>query len=137
VTRELGAEPAFWRIAMRPGKPLMAGRLFDALMLGLPGNPVSAIVCAHLFLLPALRAMLGLGAWPAATREAVLAEPVAENGPRAHYMRARLEPGGRIRACERQDSSLLTVLAEADALLIRPVGDPARPEGHGVRYIPL
>jgi molybdopterin molybdotransferase len=137
VTRDLGAEPAFWRIAMRPGKPLMAGRLFDALMLGLPGNPVSAIVCAHLFLLPALRAMLGLGAWPAATGEAALAAPVPENGPRAHYMRASLEPGGRIRACERQDSSLLTVLAGADALLIRPVGDPARPEGHPVRYIPL
>jgi molybdopterin molybdotransferase len=65
VSRELGAEPAFWRIAMRPGKPLMAARLFDALMLGLPGNPVSSVVCAHLFLLPALRAMLGLGAWPA------------------------------------------------------------------------
>ncbi len=137
VSRELGAEPAFWRIAMRPGKPLMAGRLFDALMLGLPGNPVSSIVCAHLFLLPALRAMLGLGAWPAPTRAGVLAEPVPANGPRAHYMRARLEPGGVIRPFARQDSSLMTVLAEADALLVRPVGDPARPEGHPVRYIPL
>jgi molybdopterin molybdotransferase len=137
VSRELGAEPAFWRIAMRPGKPLMAGRLFDALMLVLPGNPVSSLVCAHLFLLPALRAMLGLGAWPAPTREAVLAEPVAENGPRAHYMRACLEPGGRIRPFAQQDSSLMTILAEADALLIRPIGDAARPEGHAVRYIPL
>ncbi|WP_209425347.1 gephyrin-like molybdotransferase Glp [Pararhodobacter sp. SW119] len=137
VTRELGAEPAFWRIAMRPGKPLMAGRLFEALMLGLPGNPVSSIVCAHLFLLPALRAMLGLGAWPAPTQEAALAEAVPENGPRAHYMRARLEPGSRIRPFARQDSSLMTVLGEADALLIRPIRDPARPEGHPVRYIPL
>ena len=137
ITRELGAEPAFWRIAMRPGKPLMAGRLFDALMLGLPGNPVSSIVCAHLFLLPALRAMQGLGAWPAPTRTATLAEPVAENGPRAHYMRARLQPDGQIRAFPRQDSSLLTVLAEADALLVRPIGDPARPAGHPVRYIPI
>ena len=137
VTRDLGAKPSFWRIAMRPGKPLMAGRLFDALMLGLPGNPVSSIVCAHLFLLPALRAMQGLGAWPAPTHEALLAEGIEPNGPRAHYMRARLEPGGRIRPFARQDSSLLTVLAEADALLIRPIGDPARPEGHPVRYIPL
>ena len=137
VTRDLGAQPAFWRIAMRPGKPLMAGQLFDALMLGLPGNPVSSIVCAHLFLLPALRAMLGLGAWPAATREAALAVAVPENGPRAHYMRARLEPDGRIRPLARQDSSLLTVLGEADALLIRPVADPPRPEGHPVRYIAL
>ena len=137
VSRDLGAEPAFWRIAMRPGKPLMAARLFDALMLGLPGNPVSSVVCGHLFLLPALRAMLGLGAWPAPTREAALAEEVPENGPRAHYMRARIEPGGRIRPFAQQDSSLLTVLADADALLVRPIRDPARPEGHPVRYIPL
>lgn len=137
VSRELGAEPAFWRIAMRPGKPLMAGRLFDALMLGLPGNPVSSVVCAHLFLLPALRAMAGLGAWPPATHGAVLAEPVPANGPRAHYMRARLEPGGAIRAFADQDSSLMTVLAEAQALLIRPAGDPGRAQGHPVRYIAL
>jgi molybdopterin molybdotransferase len=137
ISRELGAEPAFWRIAMRPGKPLMAARMFDALMLGLPGNPVSSLVCAHLFLLPALRALLGLGAWPAPTREAELAAPVAANGPRAHYMRARLEPGGRIRPFARQESSLLSVLAEADALLVRPVDDPARSEGARVRFISL
>ena len=137
VTRALGAEPAFYRIAMRPGKPLMAGRLFDALLLGLPGNPVSSIVCAHLFVLPALRAMLGLGAWPAPTRSAELAEDLPANGPRAHYMRARLEPEGRIRAFARQDSALLGVLAEADALLIRPVQDAPRRAGEHVRYLPL
>ncbi|MCC5969643.1 MAG: molybdopterin molybdotransferase MoeA [Pararhodobacter sp.] len=137
TTQALGAEPSFYKIAMRPGKPLMAGRLFDALMLGLPGNPVSAIVCGHLFLLPALRALQGLGAWPAATRTAHLAAPIAANGPRAHYMRARLEPDGQIRPCDNQDSALLSVLADADALLIRPVGDPERPQGHAVRYIAL
>ena len=137
VTQALGAERAFYKIAMRPGKPLMAGQLFGALMLGLPGNPVSALVCAQLFLVPALRAMQGLGAWPPMTLEATLAEPVEANGPRAHYMRATLEPGGLIRALPRQDSSLVGVLAQADALLIRPIGDPARPAGHKVRYLPL
>jgi molybdopterin molybdotransferase len=137
VARALGAELALWKVAVRPGKPLMAGRLFGALFLGLPGNPVSALVCAQIFLIPALRAMQGLGAWPAATREARLAAPMGANGPRAHYMRARLEPDGAIRALPRQDSSLVSVLAEADALLIRPPGDPARPEGYPVRYLPL
>jgi len=137
TTRDMGAEPAFYKIAMRPGKPLMAGRLFEGLMLGLPGNPVSAIVCAHLFLLPALRALLGLGAWPAPTRAALLAEAVPANGPRAHYMRARLEPEGRIRPFTNQDSAMVGLLGTADALLIRPVKDSERPEGHPVRYIPL
>lgn len=113
----------------------MAGRLFDALMMGLPGNPVSALVCARLFLLPALRAMMGLGAYPTPTKSAILSEPLKANGPRAHYMRAVLEPDGRIRALPRQDSSLMGVLAQADALLIRPVNDPERAIGDAVRYI--
>ncbi|MGY6534040.1 MAG: molybdopterin molybdotransferase MoeA [Pararhodobacter sp.] len=137
VSAELGASRAFYKIAMRPGKPLMAGRLFDALMLGLPGNPVSAIVTARLFLLPALRALLGLGALPAATRGARLACDVPANGPRAHYMRASLEPDGLIRPFISQDSALLGILTQADALLIRPLGDPARAAGSPVRYIPM
>lgn len=137
VARELGADLALWKVALRPGKPLMAGRLFDALFLGLPGNPVSALVCGQIFLVPALRTMQGLGAWPAATREARLAVGVGPNGPRAHYMRARLEPDGAIRPLPQQDSSLISVMVEADALLIRPAGDPARPEGYPVRYLPL
>lgn len=137
VARSLGADLALWLVALRPGKPLMAGRLFDALFLGLPGNPVSALVCAHLFLLPALRAMQGLGAWPAPTHPALLAAPVPANGSRAHYMRAVREPEGLIRPLPNQDSSLVSVLAAADALLIRPPHDPARLEGHPVRYVPL
>lgn len=137
VTESLGAERAFYKIAMRPGKPFMAGRLFDALMMGLPGNPVSGLVCARLFLLPALRALMGLGANPMPTQSAQLAQAVGPNGPRTHYMRATLDPDGRIRAVARQDSSLVGVLSQAQALLIRPPHDPEREEGHEVRYLPL
>lgn len=135
VSQALGAEQAFYKIAMRPGKPLMAGRLFGAVMLGLPGNPVSALVCAHLFLRPVLRALSGLGCWPVPTLTATLAEDVPANGPRAHYMRARLEPGGLIRPFSSQDSALFSVLVRADALLIRPIDDPARKRGEAVRYL--
>ncbi len=139
VAEGLGMERAFYKVAMRPGKPLMAGRLRGMPLLGLPGNPVSAIVCGHLFLLPMVRAMQGLPAAPQPQR-AVLGADLAPNGPRGHYMRARLTPGGalpRITPFDRQDSALLTVLAEADALLIRPVGDPARGKGDEVDYLPL
>jgi molybdopterin molybdotransferase len=140
VAGEMGLDRAFYKIAMRPGKPLMAGRLGGAAMLGLPGNPVSSIVCAHLFMLPMLRAMLGLGAAPAETRRAVLAEDVPANGPRTHYMRARLSPGPGLPAIApfgRQDSSLLGILTEADALLVRPLGDGPRAAGAEVEYLPL
>lgn len=131
-----GAELDFHKVAMRPGKPLMAGRLGQALALGLPGNPVSAMVCGMVFLVPVLRAMQGLPADPAPRRCAPLARGLAANGPREHYMRARLSSAG-LAAFETQDSSLLSVLAEADALLIRPPGDPARRAGEQVEYLPI
>lgn len=139
VAAELGLERAFWKIAMRPGKPLMAGRMGDAAMLGLPGNPVSATVCAKLFLAPMLAAMQGL---PGVHRPscAVLAADVGPTGPRTHYMRARLAPGDglpTITPFGNQDSALLGVLAEADALLIRPLGDGPRRAGEVVEYLPL
>lgn len=140
VTESMGMERAFWRIAMRPGKPLMAGRLAGVPMLGLPGNPVSAVVCGHLFLLPMLRAMLGRADVAPVVRRAVLAAPVAATGPRAHYMRAVLDWSGalpRITPFDRQDSALLSVLAQADALLIRPLGDGPLPAGADVPYLPL
>ncbi|CUH76872.1 gephyrin-like molybdotransferase Glp [Tropicibacter naphthalenivorans] len=136
VAQDLGMERAFYKVAMRPGKPLMSGRLGDAMMIGLPGNPVSAMVCGHVFVAPVIRAMLGLGAAPAARLTAPLAEGIAANGPREHYMRARLDAEG-ITSFERQDSSLLSVLGAANALLIRPVGDPARQAGEVVEYLPL
>ena len=140
VAADLGLERAFWKIAMRPGKPLMAGRLGASLMLGLPGNPVSAIVCGHLFLLPMLRAMQGLPASTAPTAVAILAEDVGPAGPRVHYMRARLSPGDglpRITPFASQDSALLRILTEADALLIRPQDDGPRRAGERVEYLPL
>ncbi|MCB1338138.1 MAG: molybdopterin molybdotransferase MoeA [Maritimibacter sp.] len=136
VAAELGMDQSFYKVAMRPGKPLMAGRLGTAAMVGLPGNPVSALVCGHVFLVPMLRAMLGLGAAPAPRRTAPLAEDIPANGPREHYMRATIE-GGRIRLLPRQDSALLTILQRADALVVRPVGDPARTAGETVEYLPL
>jgi molybdopterin molybdotransferase len=136
---DLGFDPAFWKIAMRPGKPLMAGRFGDALLIGLPGNPVSAIVCAHLFLLPLLRALQGDAA-PPQTHRATLGADVAANGPRTHFMRARLSHADGlpvITPFDRQDSALLTILSQADALLIRPIGDAPRAAGEVVDYLPL
>ena len=140
VTAAMGMQAAFWQIALRPGKPLMAGRLRGAAFLGLPGNPVSAIVCGHLFALPMIRAMLGTPDVAPVTRRAVLGADIAANGPRTHYMRARLRWGDGlpvITPFDRQDSALLTILTEANALLIRPVSDGARLAGDVVDYLPF
>ncbi|MEO3414831.1 gephyrin-like molybdotransferase Glp [Roseovarius sp. CAU 1744] len=136
VAESLGMERAFYKIAMRPGKPLMAGRMGNAVMVGLPGNPVSAMVCGHVFLAPVIRAMLGLGAGPAPRRSARLGADLPANGPREHYMRAFVRDG-EITAEARQDSSLLTVLADANALLIRPAHDGPRKAGDNVSYLQI
>ncbi|EPX78123.1 gephyrin-like molybdotransferase Glp [Salipiger mucosus] len=136
VAGEMGLERAFHRVAMRPGKPLMSGRLGPAMMIGLPGNPVSAMVCGHVFVAPVIRAMLGLGAAPAPREALRLAAPVGANGPREHYMRGRIGSEG-VTIFDRQDSSLLSVLGAADALVVRPPGDPAREAGESVNVIHL
>lgn len=135
VAADLGMKQSFYKIAMRPGKPLMAGRVDGAAMLGLPGNPVSSMVCGQVFLVPMIRKMQGLDTENAA-QTATLTCDVTKNGIRAHYMRARVK-GGQITPFDRQDSALLTVLAQANALLIRPVDDPARQAGETVTYLPL
>ncbi len=141
VAANAGLTQSFYKIAMRPGKPLIAGDFADGTAyLGLPGNPVSAIVCGHLFLLPMLRAMQGLPDPLPRAVQAGLAGDLPENGPRAHYMRATLSEdmaGRRVTAFDRQDSSLLTVLSEANALLVRPPHDPARAAGDVVDVILL
>lgn len=131
-----GAALDFHKVAVRPGKPLMAGRIGDTPMLGLPGNPVSSMVCASIFMLPMVRVMIGLPAKPAPRRQARLSTPLGKNGPREHYMRAIVTADG-ISALPRQDSSLLSVLARANALMVRPVRDPNRDIGETVDYIPL
>ena len=136
VAGEMGLDRAFYKVAMRPGKPLMAGRIGGAGLLGLPGNPVSAMVCGHVFLRPMLRAMLGLGAAPAPRRSAPLACDLPPNGPREHYMRAVLRDG-TIRPAPRQDSALLSVLAEANCLMIRPAGEGPNYLGAAMDYILL
>lgn len=136
VALDLGLDPAFWKVAMRPGKPLMAGRMGAAVLLGLPGNPVSALVTARLFLVPLLRALQGDAAPVPRPLTATLGADLAANGPRVHYMRARLA-GGAITPFDRQDSALLSILTEADALLIRPAGDSPRRAGETVPYLPL
>ncbi len=136
VAGELGMEQAFYKVAMRPGKPLMAGRLGGVPMVGLPGNPVSAMVCGTVFLTPMLNAMVGLGRAPAPRITLPLRTELPANGPREHYMRAKVKDG-RVQDLGPQDSSLLTVLACANALLVRPPNDPARAVGEMVDIVPL
>ena len=110
-------------------------------MLGLPGNPVSALVCAHVFLLPMMARMLGLAADARPNPEAVLGEAIEANGAREHYMRAVSawrETGERVvRPLPSQDSSLVAALARADCLIVRTPHALALPEGARVRIIPL
>ncbi|MEP5152016.1 gephyrin-like molybdotransferase Glp [Planktotalea sp.] len=136
VAETLGMERSFYKVAMRPGKPLMAGKLGHSAMIGLPGNPVSAMVCGTVFVQPIVRAMLGLGFAAAPQLDATLAADLPANGPRTHYMRAAVQDG-KITAFDRQDSALLSVLAQANALLIRAPNDPARTAGEAVKYVAL
>ena len=135
-----GLELDFWKIAMRPGKPLLYGRMGSQRVLGLPGNPVSALICARVFLVPMLHRMLGLEE-DARGLEAVLGEALEANGPREHYMRAVSdwsEAGERlVRPLPSQDSSLVASLARADCLIVRAPDAPAAPRGSRVTIIPL
>src|SRR5882757_7931806 len=128
-----GVAIAFWRIAMRPGKPMMHGRLGAMRVIGLPGNPVSSYVCGFLFMAPLIRALSGRSDAHHATEPAVLGRDLAANDVREDYLRARLEerPDGSLVATpvDKQDSSLLGNLAAAQALLIRPPFAPAAPKG--------
>jgi molybdopterin molybdotransferase len=127
-------------VAVRPGKPTFFGVLADGRrLLGLPGNPASAFVCAEMFLRPILAACQGADPAPA-TITATLAEPLRANGEREHWMRAKLgyeEGAVTIRPYRDQDSSLITVFAAADALLRRPPGAPALEIGDVVAALPL
>ena len=139
--RALGLEMIVESVAVRPGKPTWFGALADGRrVLGLPGNPASALVCAELFLRPLLFALQG--ADPAVDLMAArTTAPLPQNGPREHWMRARLshEADGVIAATAfaDQDSALVTVFAQADALVRRPARAPAAAAGDVVDVLPL
>ena len=136
-----GFELGFWKIAMRPGKPLIWGRLGRVPVLGLPGNPVSALVCAIIFLLPALARLSGLPGAPTPSRRVICAAPLAENDRRADFLRASLDTDEEghitVRPFPMQDSSMLATLARADALVLRAPFAPALPAGAEVEAIML
>jgi molybdopterin molybdotransferase len=139
---DAGMQLGFWRIAMRPGKPLMHGRLGAMRVLGLPGNPTSSAVCGVLFLRPLLRALLG-DAWAGADpgEPARLAAPLPANGIRQDYMRATLARDGAggwlAAALPDQDSSLVKTLARAQALIVRAPDAATARAGEACRVIRL
>jgi molybdopterin molybdotransferase len=138
VLQDCGVDIDFWRINMRPGKPLMVGTRGSTLVFGLPGNPVSALVTATVFILPALRRWLGL-ADPAPLR-LPLAAPTPPNSARRHFMRASfVEHDGRLSVMPitQTDSGHISSLASADALIIQPENDPGQQISTLVSVLPL
>jgi len=141
VLGEIGLELDFWKIAMRPGKPLIFGRIGDTRLLGLPGNPVSSLVCALIFLRPAILRMLGLSNTETTLLPARIDSALAANDERQDYLRATLnrsEDGALgVSPFKRQDSSMMSLLAGSEALIVRPPFGPAVSEGDRVNIIPL
>ncbi len=140
VASEMGLETYIFETFMRPGKPLIAGAINGTPMVGLPGNPVSSMVCGHVFLRPALSVMQGLGSSPVAREMAQLDIDIGKNGDGEHYMRATLTTiDGQltVRPASRQGSALLSVLSEANALMVRPPNDPAKTAGSSIEVIRL
>ena len=131
----------FWTVAMRPGKPLMVGTYRDTPMIGLPGNPVSALVCALLFVKPALEKMMGLTSANAPNPKARLSSDLPANDRRQDYLRARLTRAadGVLEASpfEKQDSSMMSLLTQADCLVVRAPFAPAAKKGEVVEIILL
>jgi molybdopterin molybdotransferase len=135
VLEEAGARFEVLKIAMRPGKPLMFGFKGTQRVLSLPGNPVSAMICARIFLKPLLDRLLGANERDL-IEEKLLAAPLEANGEREHYMRA-IERNGTVEALADQDSSLMKAFAEADCLIVRPSFAPPLPSGALVPTIKL
>ena len=138
---QLGVKLDFWKLAMRPGKPMLFGRLGHQRMLGLPGNPVSALITARVFLAPLITALLGKPASVTEPNMATLDTPLEANGPRQHYMRAIVTQTSSttqtVAPVANQDSSLLVPLAQANALIVRPPHAPAIGTGTSVPVISI
>jgi molybdopterin molybdotransferase len=128
-----GLELSFWRVALRPGRPMMNGRLGSMHVLGMPGNPVSAYVCSYLFLVPLIRLLSGRSDLTVVPESAILGTSLPENDERADYLRATLAPGPNgipvVTPSKTQDSSMMAVLANADCLLVREPFAPAASAG--------
>jgi molybdopterin molybdotransferase len=141
VLGDNGLEVDFWKIAMRPGKPLIFGDIKGTPLLGLPGNPVSTLVCGIIFLIPALQKMLGQSERESSLETAILAVDLAQNDQREDYLRARLsydDSGTRMATpFPKQDSSMLSRLVQADCLLVRPPNAPATKTGSAVEILPM
>ena len=136
----LGLTVGFWKIAMRPGKPLMSGRIGGTRVIGLPGNPVSALVCAMLFVQPLVRALSGEPWRGQRLIEARLGAPLKANDGRQDYLRAvvELSPDGPVAtAMPVQDSGNLSAFAQAGGLIVRPPLAPAAAAGEVVKVLPL
>ncbi|MCF2523776.1 gephyrin-like molybdotransferase Glp [Bradyrhizobium sp. G127] len=131
--RAEGVDIAFWKIALRPGKPMMHGRLKSMRVLGLPGNPVSSYICAFVFLVPLIRALSGRTQIDHVAERAVLGHDLPANDKRQDYLRARAAPGPDglpvASSVGAQDSSLVANLAAANVLIVRPPFAPAAPAG--------
>jgi len=137
---EEGMELDFWKVAMKPGKPLIFGRRHQQHILGLPGNPASAFVCAILFLRPLIDKLMGRPAPLPQGIELPVATDLASNGPRQNYLRARLigSPGERhVDPAVSQDSGQLSVLAQTDGLIVRPPNAGPLSAGAMVPFIPF
>ncbi|MDA0663157.1 MAG: molybdopterin molybdotransferase MoeA [Proteobacteria bacterium] len=141
VLGEAGLDLDFWQIAMRPGKPLMFGHVHGTPVLGLPGNPVSSLVCAVIFMLPALDRMQGVVAPERPAYKAQLTVNLEENDRREDYLRASLSYSAAgaslVTPFSRQDSSMFSRLAHADCLVIRAPHATAASVGDTVEYLPL
>ncbi len=134
--RKLGAEIDFYKIAMQPGKPVMAGRIGSTVILALPGNPASAFVTATLLMLPLVRYMAGAAQYLPEKQSAAATVALPENGSRAKFLRAKVGPDG-ITPYDSQDSAKLSVLAASNALLCRPAHAGAADVGEMVPYIAI
>ena len=137
ATNNLGIDKSFYKVAMRPGKPVMAGKINNSPIIGLPGNPVSALVCGYVFIKPLIHAMQGLERKSTPRLKALCSNPIPENGPREHYMRAVLLPNGCLKPMENQDSARLALLSDSNALLIRPPHAKAIPADTLCEYIKI
>lgn len=130
---ELGADLAFWRVAIKPGKPLLVARRGTQVILGLPGNPAAAFVTGFLFLLPLIRAALGAADPMPSPIPAALREAMPAGGSRMEFLRAVWD-GGEVSLDGLQDSGALSSLARANALVVRPANEPETPAG---QFVPV